>query len=78
MVEHSTADRPVPGSNPGVPSFLLILNYFVIVNYITTFINYLYYKIDTYFFFFIDWLRLQQTNTNTTHTKHVTHFVSQR
>ena len=24
VVEHSTADREVPGSNPGVPSFLLI------------------------------------------------------
>ena len=25
MVEHSTADREVPGSNPGAPSFCIFL-----------------------------------------------------
>ena len=24
VVEHSTADREVPGSNPGVPSFFVV------------------------------------------------------
>ena len=29
MVEHSTADREVPGSNPGAPSFFILFFYFL-------------------------------------------------
>ena len=31
MVEHSTADREVPGSNPGVPFYFIYLHMQVII-----------------------------------------------
>ena len=32
VVEHSTADREVPGSNPGVPSLFVVLENYTFVN----------------------------------------------